>query len=287
MVISPSSLNQHLTLMRSLGATFISLGEWLEAAERGTNLPRFSVAVTFDDGWQDNYQYAYPILKKHEVPSTIFLVSRRINTGWQFWPEQILDLLINHADKLRDPALAWLAQDITRCGYQTGTALTNEQADAVISRLKSLDDKTIEEHLANTRSAIPELGEKPLERHLLNDDELLEMRASGLVTYGAHTQHHYRLNRLKDADRLQQEIVVCQDDLKDKGLNPVSIFCYPNGDISSKGEELVKTHYSAACTTERGWNQTPAKPYGLRRFNFHDGNGSSVLNFLATMGRPV
>lgn len=287
MVISPDSLSRHLKLVKSLGATFMALDEWLDKAQQGADLPRLSVAVTFDDGWQDNYEHAYPILKRHGVPATIFLVSRRINTDWQFWPEQVLDLLINHSTLIQHPALAWLATEVDACGFKQGSALTIEQADAVINRLKSFTDAQIEGHLGEAREAIPALAERSRSRHLLNDMEMQEMQASGLVTYGAHTQHHYRLNRLSDSDQLKREIVICQDDLKSKGLKTLPIFCYPNGDISQKGEELVKEHYRAACTTARGWNHSPAQPYGLRRFNFHDGNGGSALNFLATMGRPV
>ncbi|ENO14292.2 chitin deacetylase [Marinobacter nanhaiticus D15-8W] len=287
MVISPDSLNRHLTLMKSLGATFVALDQWLDKAQQGADLPRLAVAVTFDDGWQDNYQHAYPILKQHAVPATIFLVSRRINTDWQFWPEQVLNLLVNHADLLEHPALTWLSKEVDACGYKRQSALSIEQADAVIARLKSFTDEQIEGPLQEAREAIPALAELPRSRHLLNDQEMQEMQASGLVTYGAHTQHHYRLNRLSDSEQLRREIVVCQEDLKAKGLNTLPVFCYPNGDISQKGEELVKEHYRAACTTARGWNHSPAQPYGLRRFNFHDGNGGNALTFLATMGRPA
>lgn len=286
MVISPEAFNRHLALMKALGATFVSLKDWLDAAESGSALPRFAVAVTFDDGWRDNYQHAYPILKKYQVPATIFLVSRRINTDWQFWPEQVLNLLINHTDKLDHPSLAWLTPYMTQLNKKPSQPLTLDQADSVIQSLKTLDDKSIEDHLAQTRSALPEIAPKGSDRPLLNDKELEEMNASGLVTYGAHTQHHYRLNRLSNSDQLEQEIVISQKDLEEKGLNPVPIFCYPNGDISSLGEQLVTQHYQAACTTLRGWNHSPAQPFGLKRFNFHDGNGGSTLSFLATLGRP-
>ncbi|MEE3169733.1 MAG: polysaccharide deacetylase family protein [Pseudomonadota bacterium] len=282
MIITPESLNQHLALLRNLGGTFVRLSDWLQKAEAGKPLPRLSVAVTFDDGWQDNYQYAYPILRKHQVPATIFLVSRRINTDWQFWPERVLNLLVNHADRLDEPALAWLR---AHCPDRRH-AMNLIEADSVIHRLKSLDDQTIETHLEETEQALPGLTHPASDRSLLNDREILEMAESGLMEFGAHTQHHYRLNLLKDPSHLQREIVESLRDVENKGARPVAIFCYPNGDISARSETLVKQHFGAACTTLRGWNRTPASPYSLRRFNFHDGNGGSALSFLATLGRP-
>ncbi len=275
MMATPEALDMHLSLLKRLGAEFVSLDTWLDDQRQNRTLPGLAVAVTFDDGWQDNYEHAFPVLKKHRVPATIFLVSQRINTAWQFWPEQVLDLLVNHAHRLDHPALQWLRPYLV------------DEGDEVIDRLKALDDQTIETNLEQTRKALPELSQANLNaRPLLNKQELDTMLASGLVTFGAHTRHHYRLNHLANPSDLRNEIVGSQTDLQDLGLKPVSIFCYPNGNITGKGEALVQGHFSGACTTGRGWNRAPSDPFGLRRFNFHDGNGNTPLSFLASLGRP-
>ncbi len=289
MIASPEALDMHISLLKRLGAEFVSLESWLDAQRENKALPRFAVAVTFDDGWQDNYEHAFPVLKKHNVFATIFLVSQRINTPWQFWPEQVLDLLINHGHHLDHQALQWLRPYLGDMPARTNPSspCTILQADSVINRLKALDDHTIETNLEQTHNALPALGQANLNaRPLLDKQELETMLTSGLVTFGAHTRHHYRLNHLADPSDLENEIAGSRKDLEELGLQPVSIFCYPNGDITGKGEQLVEGHFTAACTTKRGWNKTPSNPFGLRRFNFHDGNGSSPLSFLATLGRP-
>jgi peptidoglycan/xylan/chitin deacetylase (PgdA/CDA1 family) len=289
MAATPEALDMHINLLKRLGAKFVSLDTWLGAQRENTALPRLAVAVTFDDGWQDNYEHAFPVLKKHKVPATIFLVSQRINTPWQFWPEQVLDLLINHAHHLDHQALQWLRPYLSDMPTSTNssTPYTMMQADSVINRVKALDDHTIETNLAQARNAIPALSQASLNtRPLLNKQELDTMLASGLVTFGAHTRHHYRLNHLASPSDLESEIAGSHKDLEELGLKPVNIFCYPNGDITGKGEQLVQSHFTAACTTERGWNKKPSNPFFLRRFNFHDGNGSTPLSFLATLGRP-
>jgi peptidoglycan/xylan/chitin deacetylase (PgdA/CDA1 family) len=289
MIATPEALDMHISLLKRLGAEFVSLDNWLDAQQQNKTLPRLAVAVTFDDGWQDNYEHAFPVLKKHKVSATIFLVSRRIDTPWQFWPEQVLDLLVNHTHHLDHEALQWLRPYLgdRPTNKQSASPYTILQADSVINRIKALDDHTIETNLEQTRNELPVLGQANLNaRPLLNKQELDTMLASGLVTFGAHTRHHYRLNHLENQSALENEIAGSQQDLEELGLQPVSIFCYPNGDITSKGEQLVEGHFSAACTTERGWNKTLTNPFGLRRFNFHDGNGSTPLSFLATLGRP-
>lgn len=279
MALTPESLDSHLRLLRRLGAEFVSLDGWLQSRHKAEALPRLAVAVTFDDGWQDNYQYAFPVLRQHQVPATIFLVSRRVNTPWQFWPERILNILLNHDQELDHPALAWLRE------FGGTRNLTSDQANGVIENLKQLDDETIEARLAEAESAIPALKISD-QRFLLNKDEMKQMRDSGLIDFGAHTRHHYRLNHLKEAGSLESEICGSLEDLKADGLSPVDIFCYPNGNITSAGEKLVSDNFQAACTTQRGWNTAGVQPHLLSRFSFHDGNGGTNAGFLATLVRP-
>lgn len=289
MIARPEALDMHISLLKRLGAEFVSLDTWLNAQRQNKPLPRLAVAVTFDDGWQDNYEHAFPVLKKHKVPATIFLVSQRINTPWQFWPEQVLDLLINHAQQLNHEAMQWLRPYLGDIPASTtpSSPFTILQADLVINRLKALDDHAIEANLEQTRKALPALNQANLNaRPLLNKQELDTMLSSGFVTFGAHTRHHYRLNHLANQADLESEISGSHRDLEELGLNPVSIFCYPNGDITGKGEQLVQEHFTAACTTKSGWNKTSSSPFSLRRFNFHDGNGRTPLSFLASLGRP-
>jgi len=285
MVISPESFQHHLKIVQSMGGTFVSLNEWLQSDTAGSTLPRLAFAITFDDGWQDNYQYAYPILKQHQVPATIFLVSRRINTDWQFWPEKLLNVLLNHTAKLSHPIFSWIKcffPEELRIDHES---ISLEQADLIIQRVKELDDQTIEQNLGAAEKALPSISNGAEMRPLLNAREIEEMASSKLVDFGAHTQHHYRLNLLQNEEQLQQEIVGSLQDTAQLSPRSVPIFCYPNGGISPVGKNLVTQHYAAACTTLKGWNKTPCRSMELGRFNFHDGNGSTTLSFLATLGR--
>ena len=59
----------------------ISLDRMAQHIQNGTPLPSKAIAVTFDDGYQDNYKNAFPILKKHNIPATVFLTTGFIGTG--------------------------------------------------------------------------------------------------------------------------------------------------------------------------------------------------------------
>ena len=70
--------------------TVVSFGELLDLWTQKTydQSKRYCV-ITFDDGWLDNYIYAYPVLKKYEIPATIFLPTAFVGTNKWFWPDKI------------------------------------------------------------------------------------------------------------------------------------------------------------------------------------------------------
>lgn len=282
MITAPEALREHIRLMRSVGATPIHLDEWLSKRTRGEPLPKLSVALTFDDGWRDNYQYAFPILASENVPATVFLVTGLLDTHRVFWPEQVLRFVTARVIDESARELRWLLPFLP-AEYSPRAPLTLTQADEVIDRLKALEDETILGYLSDT----PQMETDEPVRYILNSAELEAMAHNDLVRFGAHTQNHFRLNRIGSALTLRNEIVGCLRDLGRLERSAVPIFCYPNGDITAAGEQLVKEHYEAACTTKTGWNPPGRDAFDLRRFNLHDGNSGSPRKLFATIGRGI
>lgn len=286
MIASPETLSLHLRLFKRLGAEFVHLDDWLTLRDSGEPLPRIAVAVTFDDGWRDNYTHAFPVLQAFDVPATIFLVSQLLNTDKVFWPEQIIYILAQPPEALPEEVTEWLRPFCHDLPLKS-RAFSIDEADTVVNRMKSLDDREILAKLDDIHSAFPALNSGHDQRMILNTDELREMQQSGLVRFGTHTRHHYRLNRIADPTLLKDEIVGCIDDLEALNVGPATLFCYPNGDITGSGEQIVSDTYIGACTTRTGINQEKVSPYGLRRLNFHDGNGRNPILFLGTIGRSL
>jgi len=69
--------------MRYLSRAYhpMSLDSMAQHLQNGTALPPRAIAVTFDDGYRDNYENAYPILTKYNIPATVFLTTGFIGTG--------------------------------------------------------------------------------------------------------------------------------------------------------------------------------------------------------------
>ena len=81
--LRPTKVADFKNQMQYLSRTYnpISLQEISQHIQNGTSLPSRAVAVTFDDGYRDNYENAYPVLKEYNIPATVFLTTGFIGTG--------------------------------------------------------------------------------------------------------------------------------------------------------------------------------------------------------------
>jgi len=86
--LSPDLFRMHLAHMKGRGYRAVELGWLVEEMRAGRKVPRRTIAITFDDGWRDNYERALPLITKYGVAVTIFLVSGRIGLrDFIGWPE--------------------------------------------------------------------------------------------------------------------------------------------------------------------------------------------------------
>lgn len=82
--VSPALFEQHLAYLRDLGYQSITLDRLLRYLALGEPLPERPIIITFDDGYADNYQNAFPLLQKYGFGGTFFVVTElaeRASTG--------------------------------------------------------------------------------------------------------------------------------------------------------------------------------------------------------------
>ncbi|WP_373323038.1 polysaccharide deacetylase family protein [Desulforamulus aquiferis] len=81
--VPPDKFDWQMRYLKENGYEAISLADVMDHFEKGKHLPDKPVVITFDDGYKDNYDFAYPIMKKYGFTGTIFVVSRSIgNTNF-------------------------------------------------------------------------------------------------------------------------------------------------------------------------------------------------------------
>ncbi len=78
--VSEQSFEYQMAFMKRHGFRVISFDDLVEGIKKGHNFNRNTVVLQFDDGYEDNYQYAFPMLKKYGFPAMFFLVSDKVGT---------------------------------------------------------------------------------------------------------------------------------------------------------------------------------------------------------------
>ncbi len=79
--LQPAAFEAQMNYLAQHNFNVVPLGEIVDAMQYGTKLPKQTVALTFDDGYKDNYTVAYPILKQHKFPATLFIYPNYISHG--------------------------------------------------------------------------------------------------------------------------------------------------------------------------------------------------------------
>ncbi len=77
--VSPENFLRQMEFLRRNNYNAISLSGFVQAKLGGMSLPRNTVVITFDDGYEDNYTCAYPVLQRYNLPATIFMIVDSIN----------------------------------------------------------------------------------------------------------------------------------------------------------------------------------------------------------------
>lgn len=136
--ISPEMFARQVALIKEKGFHPLRLEEVEEAFLNETEIPEKSVLITLDDGWLDNYEYAYPIAKEIGVPITIFLSTALIG---------------------RDPEL--LSWEQVREMSASGL-VSFASHGATHRRLRDLSEKDVTAELVQSKQALEKFFGKPV-----------------------------------------------------------------------------------------------------------------------------
>ncbi len=238
----------------------------LIAAVQHGALPHRAVAVTFDDGYCDNYQNAYPLLASARIPATIFVISDMINSRQEFWWDDLQRILLLSARIPSHLQMTILGRSFE---WQLDSAEHRQRAhNAIYKLLKPLfpqERHTILEHLANWAD-VPAAGRG--DYRAMTRTELSELSNSGLIEIGGHTRLHPQLSALP-VDEQRAEIVGGRQRLEELIGKPIETFAYPYGETTDFTDETAEVvcsaGFRAALTTIHGYVEPGESLFRLRR----------------------
>lgn len=263
--------------------TIIGLSQLLAFYLEGIPLPQRCMVITFDDGYRSNYDLAFPVLKKYEVPACIFITTDFIDQRSWLWVDR-LEYAISKTHKT--------SLELNLNGKVQYFDLKDTQARKGTDRriksiLKSLPAAK-QDHMVHR---IEELAQRSLSFDFVEDmyaplswEDIRAMQSSGLVNFGSHTCAHAILTNCSN-EKVKSEITLSKQRIEQMIQLPCHYFSYPNG---QKGDfngltkaALVNAGYTCGLTTVTGANDTGSDHYELKRLNIH--NSGDLAGFKRTL----
>jgi peptidoglycan/xylan/chitin deacetylase (PgdA/CDA1 family) len=224
-----------------------------------------TAAITFDDGFQNNYESAFPILREAALPATLFLTTQFLNTDKTFW----YGLWIHAIRSTQCKSMIWNGQTFD---LQSPRA-KRRSSDMIQDELKKLPQTSLLRELAKLVQKLTGKTNFTIRKRspvrMLDVAAINEMVDSGLVEFGAHTYSHAILSKIPNAQK-REEIVKSIEDVQQFTGRCCRLFAYPNGrhsDYDSASMRILRENgIIAAVTAEPGINDKTTPHLELRRY---------------------
>ena len=282
MYVSVESLECQLAWLKD-NFQVVRVSEIISRLKKGGSWDRPLCAITFDDGWYDTYEMAFPILRNLQVPSTVFIVGSRVGTC--------------------EPDCFHLCYEVVDSGCDVPKNLTGIKKIDVLFRVKVLDPgekarRVINEVRTLGKEEFDQVHERVrtyyynsldgAERNrkyrALSWEDMRVMQRHD-VEIGYHSKNHYMLTK-RPVEELHGELVLPARVAASYGVRFSRIFCYPDGQYNDNIIRTLKElGYSGAASLARGFNHVDTNPYILRRINVHEGATASLNDFILLIAK--
>jgi|SRR6516225_311061 len=220
--------------------TLDEIGDHLET---GVPFEKPAAAVTFDDGYNDAYHHAFPLLKRKGIPAAFFIVTGLVDTGsTQIFDRLYLLLDLLHAHGL--PLTSTISGALRSIGVDTTkldrTSQAEEEPFTVMTEiLKTFPRHEIEGAIALLENQVSFRNDLLREMVPLNWDMIETMHRAGM-TIGSHTKSHLLLTS-EAVEVGQKELVESKQVLEARLKATVNHFAYPDGRFNPSLVEAVST----------------------------------------------
>lgn len=247
--ITPLFLDEVISGLREAGLDIVSLDEAHRRLTEGDFSRRF-VALTFDDGYRDIQEHAYPILKRHDAPFTIFVPTSFPDGSGDLWwivleraiaASDSIEVEIGGTTRRLQCTTDGGKSEAFAAAYRSGRALADE------GELRRTINKVAVAADINTDGICREL--------CMGWNEIAALAEDPSVTIGAHTHTHIMLAKAP-AETVQHDILTGVERINTElGFRPAHL-SFPVGDPTSAGPREFRIAkelgFKTAVTTRAG-----------------------------------
>ena len=262
----------------------VDLAELAKSHLTGERPARPRAVITFDDGWLDNYEVAFPILKSMGVPATIYLPTGFVGHDGAYWNARV-EYALRFVHERFDRILSAFPDEQLPEGCQFFMDLLAARPslpvliDRTIETVKVLDPAII----ARMTDFIEMLAEVSDDhpRAIMDWPEVMEMFEAG-VSFGSHSVNHLIMTQIS-VEECRRELTESRDEMTRRlGLAPLS-FAYPTGNNDENvRREARRAGYLCAVAVGGGFVREGVDLFAIPRFSMHEGGApdAATLDYL-------
>lgn len=287
--VTPENFESQIRIIKRF-AEIVSLDELLFNTMKKASGDRLA-AITFDDGYADNFYFARPILESYSIPATFFISAGNVMNNTHFWWDELQSFLLQPGVlpdkftlKLDNKTFHWELQGASEYsedeyyndfGIKANKSKTGSRMNFYYQLWKTLfpmkpyDKKSILLQIADWSGTI----KNRFETHRpLTMDELKCLADNHSFEIGAHCVNHPVLSKYSRSEQLS-EIKEGRDFLESFLKRNIRNFAYPHGEFSEITSGLVEEEgFNSACTTDFGALRSISLRYKLPRIQVENWN---------------
>jgi peptidoglycan/xylan/chitin deacetylase (PgdA/CDA1 family) len=263
--ITPSEFESTIIRFKELDFEFIDMEKLIRISKCDFTHNKPWLHLTFDDGYQDNLDIILPILKKHQIPATIFVSSNHIAEKQRFYTYRIKLAVLygTHPFQHKQWALTADADRNTRKKFYRAVVddfklMTAAEALSFMKKIENLIDRELQEKL-NLEFSCDEVMDAYAFRKLATEE---------LITIGSHNHDHVIMNDNVTDDEMEFQMSTSKHWIEKNTGSKCQSYCYPNGqeaDYNERSKLVCKSYYELAFTTASGMVNKSTDKYEIPR----------------------
>jgi len=180
-VISPQQFEKDLCTIKAQGYTAVSCQQIIDFYEQGTPLPEKPILITFDDGYESLYEYAYSLLQKYKMKAEVNIIGKYTDL---YSGDVIKDVSYSHANwdqlhEMLDSGLLEIGNHTyelhsNKQGERKGVKQLNGESDEDYRKLLETDIGSLNQEMAKELSIVPTVFAYPFGAYSEGTDAILK-----------------------------------------------------------------------------------------------------------------
>jgi peptidoglycan/xylan/chitin deacetylase (PgdA/CDA1 family) len=230
LAITPEKLDSIISDLKEKGYQFLSLDEVCNWLQNKKVIKQKFICLTFDDGYRDNFMYALPVLKKHNVPATIYITNCLPNGNGILW-WYLFEDFVKTANQL-----TITSTHFSKSFDWNSSQEAFDQFWEISNLIKMIHPSELEKVLTKSFGKTKEDFENLCRNLSMTWDEIKQISDEPLITIGAHTMSHLSVKQHNE-ELVVKEMIDSKRELEKHIGKEVHHFAYPFGgeyDVSKR-----------------------------------------------------